>query len=95
MHRAQDGDVDVGVVVDPHAGLAVVGTHQPPCGEGEEERVELWAVETLPEVLAGRNNDERIGGGRVLDLSQEGGACALPESAFEQIRRRRCFVTAR
>ena len=88
--------MDVGVVIDPRAGLAVVGAHQPPGvldesafegdGEGEEECVELWAVETLVEVLAGRDDDERIGGGRVLDLSEQGGACVLPEPAFEQVR---------
>jgi hypothetical protein len=37
-------------------------------GEGEEEGVELRAVEAFAKVLAGGDDDERIAAGRVLDL---------------------------
>jgi hypothetical protein len=45
--------------------------------EGEEEGVELWAVEALAEVLAGGDDDERLAAWRILDPVEQGGACAL------------------
>ena len=55
--------------------------------EGEEEAVELRAVEALAEVLAGGDYDERLVVRRPLDLVEEGRACALPETALEHDRR--------
>jgi hypothetical protein len=71
VHRTQDGEAHVGVVVDADVRLVLVGAHQPPRvldeaplegdGEGEEEGVELGAVEALAEVLAGGHD---VRGGR-------------------------------
>src|SRR5262249_794484 len=93
VHGAQHGNVHVRVVVDSHADLCAVAAHEPPGvldesslegeGEGEEKRVELGAVETFPEVLAGGDDDEVPVGGCVLDLREGGGtgAFARPPSS--------------
>lgn len=66
--------MQVGIVVDAQARLSLLRSHEATGvlgeaafvgdAEGEEERVELWAVEALADVLAGRDDDERIGGDR-------------------------------
>ncbi len=55
-------------------------------GEGEEEGVELWAVESLPEVLAGRDDDERFRERRPLDLLEQSGPGTLAEASLEDDR---------
>src|SRR6266550_3148213 len=93
VHGAQHRHLDVGVVVDAHARLALVRAHKASGvldeaalegdGEGEEEGVELRAVEALAEVLPGRDDDEWFGSGCVLDLVEQGGACALAQTSLE------------
>ena len=49
-------------------------------GEGEEEGVELRAVEALAEILAGGDDDERLACWRVLDLVEQGSAYAFSQT---------------
>jgi hypothetical protein len=51
--------------------------------EGEEEGVELWAVEAFAEVLAGCDDDEFACGGAVLDLLDDRGAGAFRQAPFQ------------
>ena len=70
VHGAQHGHAGVGVVVDADARLASAGAHEASGvldeaafegdGEGEEEGVELWAVEAFAEVLAGGDDGQRL-----------------------------------
>jgi hypothetical protein len=85
--------VGVSVVVDANVCLAFVGAHEPsgvldePAlerdREGEEEGVELWAVEAFAEVLAGRDDDEFVCGRAVLDLLDDRGAGAFGQAPFQ------------
>ena len=87
VHGSEYRHSDVGVVVDADARFPVVGSHEAtgvldePAferdGEGEEEGVELGAVEALSEVLAGRDHDERLVSRGVLDLVEKSSAGAF------------------
>jgi hypothetical protein len=97
VHCTQHRYADIGVVVDPHARLAALSTHETTCvldeaalegdGEGEEERVELRAIEPFAELLAGRDNDERLVGRGPLDLVHERLAGTFAKATFEHERR--------
>jgi hypothetical protein len=96
VHGAQHRNPNVGVVVDADGRFPLVGSHEATGvldeaalegdGEGEEERVELRAVEALAELLAGCDDDERFVRWRVLDLVEQGGAGAPSETSLEHER---------
>ena len=81
VHGLQYRHFEIGVVIDTHARLSVVSAHEAARvldeaalegdREGEEEGVELRAVETLAEVLAGGDDDERLVSWRVLGLVED------------------------
>ena len=66
-HSRQHGHVEIGVIVDAHLALPVVQTMQPARvlrdrspprdRKRQKQRVQTWVVESLANVLAGREDD--------------------------------------